>query len=82
VLGFVGLQEFGLDDVPVVDVESFFDEPFEPCDGPVPEAHLEFKDLVVHGPVANSGSVIDMDDEQASRNGVFAWLAVEKRNVF
>jgi hypothetical protein len=37
---------------------------------------------VVHGPVANSGSVIDVDDEQASRNGVFAWLAVEKRDVF
>jgi hypothetical protein len=46
------------------------------------EAHFELKDLTVHGPIANSGSVIDTDYEQASRNGVLSWLAVEERDVF
>jgi hypothetical protein len=63
VLGFVGFQELGLDDVPVVDVKPFFDEPFKPCDSPVPEAHLELKDLAVHSPVTNGGGVIDADNE-------------------
>jgi hypothetical protein len=81
VLGLVGLQEFGLDDVPIVNVKSIFNEPFKPCNSPVPEAHLEFKDLAVYGPVANIGCVIDTDNEQASGNVVLAWLAIREQNI-
>ncbi len=63
VLGHVGFQELGLDDVPVIDVKPFFDESFKPCDSSVPEAHLELQNFAVRGPVANGGSVIDTDDE-------------------
>ncbi len=81
VLGFVALQEFSFDNVPVVHIDSIFYEPFEPTDSLVPKAHLELKNFTSVIPASNGGSVIGTYDENASRDGVSALLAVEKQNV-
>jgi hypothetical protein len=37
---------------------------------------------MVQGRAGNSGNVIDIDDEQASGNGIFAWLAAKSKMSF
>jgi hypothetical protein len=81
ILGFVALQELSLDYIPVIHVQTFLDEIFEPTNSLVPETHLEFKDIAINGPAGDGGSIIDVYNEQARGNGVSAWLAVEERDV-
>ncbi len=81
VFWFVSLQEFGLDDVPVVGVNSILSEALEPTDGLVSETHLELQELTGVVPAGNGTGVIDADDEQSSGDGVSPLLAVVERNI-
>ena len=43
VLWLVSLQKFGFDDVPVVNIDAFFNEVFKPTHGFIPETHFELQ---------------------------------------
>jgi hypothetical protein len=43
VLRLVSLQKFGFDDIPVVNINMFLDEAFEPTHGFIPQTHFELQ---------------------------------------
>ncbi len=81
ILGFITFQEFSLDHLRIVNVNTVFDEAFKPSDCLVHEAHFELKKLVGVIPSSNGTGIVDAHDEKASCKYVPACLSVKKQNV-
>jgi hypothetical protein len=80
-LRLVSLQKFGFDDIPVVDINAFFDEAFKPTHGFIPETHFELQQFTGVIPTGDGAGVVNSDDEQTSGNGVSSWLAIVQRDI-